>query len=423
MTMSYTRFTNCHLIDNGELYEFTDLYIDNNTKKIANKPRDFNQITRTVDLHEQIIAPGFIDIQNNGIYGLNFSNLNENSTEDDIRDFQRFYRDAMTKYLSTGVTSLCPTVTSNFPSVYTKVLPLYKKSRLPNQTDSLGAHLEGPFINLKKKGCHPSETFVDAKGGEHKLLQVYGGKDNLLKNVCIITAAPEIPGVLELIPYVKQQNCVFSIGHTMADYQTGVDAIENGCTMITHLYNAMPQPHHRDAGVVGLINTPAVSPKKIPYFGLICDGVHIDPSMINLAYKSNPTKCVLVTDAMHLIGLPDGEYKWDNQVIVKTGDRLYLKNTDTLAGAATTLPQCIRNLMKWANIGLPEAVKAATNNAALSIGVENEKGFLNVGCDADLVVLNKEGYVTKVYKLGIEIASSDIQQSNLNRESKINAML
>lgn len=421
--MSYTRFTNCHLIDNGELYEFTDLYVDNNTRKISKQPRDANQITRTIDLHGQIIAPGFIDIQNNGIYGLNFSSLNEHSTKEDIKEFQRFYRDAMTKYLSTGVTSLCPTVTSNFPSVYPKVLPLYKRSRVPHQTDSLGAHLEGPFINLKKKGCHPPETFVDAKGGEDKLLEVYGGKDNLLENVCIITAAPEIPGVLELIPYIKQQNCVFSIGHTMTDYQTGVDAIENGCTMITHLYNAMPQPHHRNPGVVGLINTPKVAPEKIPYYGLICDGVHIYPSMINMAYKSNPIKCVLVTDAMHLIGLPDGEYKWDNQVIVKTGDRLYLKGTDTLAGAATTLPHCVRNLMKWANIGLPEAVKTVTNNAALSIGVEHEKGFLNEGCDADLVILNQEGFVTKVYKLGSEIVSSDIPQSRVSSDSKIRAVL
>lgn len=140
--MSYTKFTNCHLIDNGELYEFTDLYIDNNTMKIANKPRDPHQVTKTIDLHEHFIAPGFIDIQNNGIYGLNFSSLNENSTKEDIKDFQRFYRDAMTKYLSTGVTALCPTVTSNFPSVYTKVLPLYKKSRLSIQTDSLGHTLK-----------------------------------------------------------------------------------------------------------------------------------------------------------------------------------------------------------------------------------------------------------------------------------------
>ncbi|KAI5954673.1 NAG2 [Candida jiufengensis] len=414
---SITKFTNCHLIDNGKLYQNTDLYVDNKTQKIIHKPLNFNNIDniKIIDLKGEILAPGFIDIQNNGIYGLNFSNLNTNSTDEDIKEFKLFYKDAMKKYLSTGVTSLCPTVTSNFSDVYLKVLPIYKRSRLNNQCDSLGAHLEGPFINKQKKGCHPVETFVDANPTivkpEDKLLEIYGGEKNLLENVCIITAAPEIPGVLELIPFITQNtNCVYAIGHTMTDYNTGLKAINNGCTMITHLYNAMPQPHHRDAGVIGLINTPNVSEKNLPYFGLICDGVHVNPSMINLAYKSNPEKCVLVTDAMHLIGLPDGSYKWDDQIIVKTGDKLYLKDTTTLAGASTTLPQCIRNLMKWSNITLPEAVKTCTNNAAKSIGLEKEKGFLNVGCDADFVVLDHNGYVTRVFKLGNEFKSSDINE-------------
>ena len=419
--MSYTRFTNCHLIDNGQLYEYTDLYINNKTKKISHPPSNPDLVKETIDLKGQILAPGFIDIQNNGIYGLNFSNLNSESTEEDITEFKRFYKDAMTKYLSTGVTATCPTVTSNFPEVYEKVLPFYKRSRLDGQTDSLGAHLEVPFINLKKKGCHPVETFVDAKDGEEKLLHVYGGAANLMENVCIVTAAPEIEGVLDLIPSITDKNCVFSIGHTMAEYETGVQAIEKGATMITHLYNAMPQPHHRDAGVVGLINSPAVGEAKTPYFGLICDGVHVDPSMANFAYRSNPNKCVLVTDAMHLIGLPDGHYKWDSQVIVKTGDRLYLENTDTLAGAATTLPQCVRNLIQWSHISLPQAIKTVTNNAAMSIGVQSERGFLNIGCDADFVVLDKQGYVQKVYKLGKEHKSSDVVVEKSNE--KLNAML
>lgn len=400
--MSFTRFTNCHLIDNGELYEFTDLYVNNATKRICHPPANPELVSEVIDLKQQILAPGFIDIQNNGIYGLNFSNLGEESTAEDVAEFKRFYRDAMAKYLSTGVTATCPTVTSSFPEVYAKVLPMYKRSVLASQTDSLGAHVEGPFINVEKKGCHPVETFVDAKEGESKLLEVYG---DLFDNVCIVTAAPEIAGVLDLIPVVKSKNCVFSIGHTMSDYDTAVKAVEKGATMITHLYNAMPQPHHRNAGVVGLINSPIVD---TPYFGLICDGVHVDPSMVNLAYRSNPSKCVLVTDAMHLIGLPDGHYKWDSQVIVKTGDRLYLENTDTLAGAATTLPQCVRNLVKWSQISLPQAVMTVTNNAAKSIGVDHERGFLNVGCLADFVVLDKSGFVRKVYKLGREVQSSDI---------------
>lgn len=409
--MSYTKFTNGHLCDNGIIYHNTDLFIDNQSGKIVEaiplsvSPRNI----KVVDLQGNILAPGFIDIQNNGIYGLNYSNLNANSTPEDIREFKNFYKDAMHKYLTTGVTSTCPTVTSNFPEVYEKVLPIYHQSRTTDQTDSLGAHVEGPFINLKKKGCHPTETFVDAKEGEAKLYKVYG-ESNLLDHVTILTAAPEIPGVVDLIPAIVSKNIKFSLGHTTADYKTGLKAIENGASMITHLYNAMPQPHHRDVGVVGLVTSPIPKSHKTPYFGIISDGVHVDPSMIVIAYRANPEKCVLVTDAMHLIGLPDGTYKWDNQAITKTGPILYLEGTTTLAGAATTLPQCVRNLVEWANIPLAEAVKTVTNNAALSIGFEHQKGFLNPGCDADLVVLNKEGFVKSVYKLGHMVRAIDENQ-------------
>lgn len=393
--MSYTKFTNTHLCDNGVLYANTDLYVDNDKGIIVDDiPADAK--VSIVDLEGNILAPGYIDIQNNGIYGLNFSSLNGESTLEDVKQFKNFYKDCMNKYLKTGVTSMCPTVTSNFPEVYEKVLPIYQEGRSKEQCDSLGAHIEGPFINIKKKGCHPPETFVDAKN-KCKLEEVYG-EDNLINNVCILTAAPEIDGVLELIPKIKLKNITFSIGHTTSDYQTGLKAVESGATMVTHLYNAMPQPHHRDVGVVGLITNPKT--EQTPYFGLISDGVHVDPSMVTFAYRSNPDKCILVTDAMHLIGLPDGTYKWDQQEITKTGPILYLKGTKTLAGAATTLPQCVRNLMKWANIPLAKAVKTVTNTPSISIGKQDCKGFLNAGCDADLVVLDTKGFVKKIYKLG-----------------------
>lgn len=404
--MSFTKFTNCHLCDKGTILYDGELYVDNDTGRIVSKPEKDAKI-EVVDLGGNILAPGFIDIQNNGVFGLNFSSLNAESNEEDVAGFKNHYRDAMAKYLATGVTSICPTVTSSFPEVYEKVLPVYKASRSEVQTDSLGAHCEGPFINLKKKGCHPTETFTDAKRGYKDICKVYGG-DNLSEFVAIVTAAPEIEGILEAITDLKQNNIIVSIGHSAADYPTGLKAIENGATMITHLYNAMPQPHHRDAGVVGLITSPIA--KNTPYFGLITDGVHVDPSMATIAYRSNPDMCIVVTDAMHLIGLPDGTYKWDNQLITKSGPKLYLKGTKILAGAATSLPQCMRNLRAWANISLAEAIKTVTNNPAKSIGVEKKKGFLNVGCDADLVVVDKNGFVKNVYKLGKPIKSSDENQ-------------
>lgn len=412
--MRYTRFTNCDLCDEGKLHHNKDLYIDNESGKIIEKPEDESDV-EVVDLQGLVLAPGFLDVQNNGVYGLNFSALNSKSTDKDIKDFKRDYADVMAKYLATGVTAMCPTVTSNFPEVYEKVLEIYKRTRSKFETDCMGAHCEGPFISPKKKGCHPEETLRAADKGIELMKEVYS-KQNLLDYVAIVTAAPEIPGVLDLIPELVKQNIVYSIGHTSTDYITALKAVEKGATMLTHLYNAMPQPHHRDVGTVGLISTPI--PSKTPYYGIISDGVHVDPSMVTLAYRNNPEKCVLVTDAMHLIGLPDGTYKFGDQQITKTGSRLYLKGTKTLAGAATTLPQGVRNLMSWAEIPLPEAVKTVTNNPARCINVQDKKGFLNVGCDADLVVMDHRGFLKLVYKLGRRVSAVDE-----NLPSKLSALL
>lgn len=404
--MAILRFTNCRLCDNGALIA-GDLYADSKLGKIVAAPPAGAQI-ETVNLQGKILAPGFIDIQNNGIYGLNFSSLNSKSSPLDVAQFKAFYRDCMAKYLATGVTALCPTVTSNFPEVYEKVLPVYEKTRSAIMADSLGAHLEGPFISEKKKGCHPQETFVDATASSFE--EVYG-LDNLLHNVAIITAAPEIPGVLETLPKVLHDyGVVFAIGHTNLDHETCVKAVALGATMVTHLYNAMPQPHHRETGVVGLVTEPASA--ETPYFGLICDGVHVAPSMCVMAYRANPARCVLTTDAMHLIGLPDGKYRWDKQTIVKQGASLYLEGTSTLAGAATDLVDCVRNLASWAHISLAQAVQTVTNNAADSLGITH-KGYLRPGCDADLVVLNDNGSVLQVYKLGRAVRQASSVHASL----------
>ncbi|OBA20774.1 Metallo-dependent hydrolase [Metschnikowia bicuspidata var. bicuspidata NRRL YB-4993] len=394
------RLTNCRLCDHGRLVS-RDLYIDQATGTIVPKPPKSVHV-QTVDLGGAIVAPGYIDIQNNGIYGLNFLALNSESSPAEVAQFKAFYRDCMAKYLATGVTSLCPTVTSNFPSVYRKVLPVYKRTRSRAMADSLGAHVEGPFINKAKKGCHPAETFVD--GHTNSFAAIYGA-ENLRSNVTIVTAAPEIPGVMAEIPrLLDHPNIVFSIGHTTLDLATCRQAVASGALMVTHLYNAMPQPHHRDAGVVGLVTDPQTK-GNTPFFGLICDGVHVAPSMCVFAYRANPDKCVLVTDAMHLIGLADGTYQWDKQRIVKSGASLYLEGTTTLAGAATNLADCVKNLAKWADITLAQAVKTVTNNAADSLGICH-KGYLEDGCDADLVILNDAGDVLQVYKLGTPLSVS-----------------
>lgn len=390
--------TNCRLCDNGTVTP-GNLYIDTVSGKIVPPTANATQ----VDLGGRIVAPGFLDVQNNGVYGVNFSTLDETASAADVARFRGFYGDAMAKYLRTGVTAMCPTVTSSTAPVYATMLPLYRKTRSASRCDSLGAHVEGPFISREKKGCHPEHTFVDAK--THLWDEIYG-HDNLHLCVAIVTAAPEIPGVLDSIEALAGAgDVVCAVGHTMLDHATALAAVDRGARMVTHLYNAMPQPHHRNAGVVGLITSPDAGAAS-PYFGLIADGVHVAPSMVVLAYRANPDKCVLVTDTMHLFGLPDGTYKWGDEHIVKKGTALHLQGTDTLAGAATDLPTGVRNLMHWAGITLAQAVKTVTNNAADALRLTT-KGYLTPGCDADLVVLDDAGHVLMVYKLGVEVALAE----------------
>lgn len=412
--MKYTRFTNCHLCDKGRIFKCTDLYVNNELGKIVDKPGDSENIL-TEDLSGNILAPGFLDIQNNGLFGFNFTEGKAGESTDDMYRFSLFYKDSLAKYLALGVTSICPTVTTTKPDIYSSVIPMYKPTRTTEHCDCLGAHLEGPFINPCKKGCHPENAIIDAKGGYKKISEVYG-EENLKKNTRIVTLSPDTPGVLESIPLLVKDDVVVSIGHTDSDHITALKALSKGATMVTHLYNAMPQPHHRETGVVGLITSPEAD--ETPFFGMITDGIHVSPSMASLAYRGNPEKCIVVSDAMHLIGLPDGLYEFDERAIEKIGTRLYIKGTTTLAGAATPLPQCMRNLMHWTGISLANAVKAATNTPAIAINVADKKGFLNKGCDADLVVLNEDGYVQKIYKLG-KLVKSNAE----NNSAKLSAAL
>ncbi len=396
---SIIKFVNCTLCDKGILQEDGTLWI-NCESGIILPPQSESVEHSTIDLEGLILAPGFIDIQINGCFGFDFSSLASTNPIDVIK-YKNEYNKVMAQLLKTGVTSVCPTITSNFSEVYQSVLPVLKPERLGNQAESLGAHIEGPFLSPLKPGCHPRECIVDAPKGFESFSDMYG-KDNF-SNIRIITAAPEIRGVMEAIPEIVEKGVIFSTGHTTASYEIAHKACENGGQMITHLYNAMPQPHHRHPGVFGLIGAPKTGNFLKPYFGLVADGIHVHPSTVNIAYYSDPDKICLVTDAIKVLGCEDGIYPWGNQFLEKKDNEVHLKNTNTIAGSATLLPQCLRNLIEWSSTDLPKAIKTVTNNPALSVGIENKKGFLNPNCDADLTILDQNGIVKHVFKLGKQI--------------------
>lgn len=155
----------------------------------------------------------------------------------------------------------------------------------------------------------------------------------------MITVAPERGEMLSLIPKLRERGIICSIGHSEATYEEASQAVSAGATMITHLFNAMRPLHHRNPGIFGVLGIAETLPR--PYFGIIADGIHLHQTAIKIAFNAHPDGLVLVTDAMHLMGLPDGTYDWTNgdvdSRIVKVGPTLHLEGTDKIAGRQVTL--------------------------------------------------------------------------------------
>lgn len=226
----------------------------------------------------------------------------------------------------------------------------------------------------------------------------------------MITAAPERGAMTSVIPHLTARGIVFSIGHSESTYEDAHAAVKAGATMITHLFNAMKPLHHRNPGIFGVLGEAECLPR--PFFGVISDGEHLHPTTVKIAYNTYPEGCILVTDAMRLVGLPDGVYEWTNRDrIVKKGSLLTLEGSDKIAGSAVTLIECVENFVNWTGVSVPQAIKAVTATPARMLGLENVKGCLDSDADADLCVLSENRgqngeiklSVVQVWKFGSKI--------------------
>jgi N-acetylglucosamine-6-phosphate deacetylase len=278
-------------------------------------------------------------------------------------------------------------------------------------SESLGAHCEGPFLSPTKNGIHNTEVLLDAPNGLADLEDCYGSS-NLGANSTIkmITAAPELGTLTSAIPAITSRGIVYSVGHSEATYEQASAAVEAGANMITHLFNAMRPLHHRNPGIFGVLGKAESIPR--PYFGVISDGEHLHPTSVKIAFNAHPDGFILVTDAMRLVGMPDGVYDWTNgQRIVKKGALLTLEGSDKIAGSSITLVECVSNFLNWTGANLPEAIGAVTSTPAKMLGLDKVKGCLDNGADADLCILtqgkNEDGgiklIVDQVWKFGTKV--------------------
>ena len=368
--------TNGKLVIHGHGHEQTALFDD--------------KFVDVVDCVGNILSPGFIDIQLNGAYGVDFSNDGNSSNNSEKQSKKQeeglATRDVLhvaQRLVETGITSFCPTMISSSSETYRRILPLIGKARGMQQraqsggplasskevgANILGMHLEGPFFAPSKSGAHDSQHIIAPTKGLETVQEVYGmnqevngeGRDSpRLEDVDIITLAPELDGALDAIQSATKSNgsiasnshsVVISCGHTEATYDDGIEAISSGATLLTHLYNAMNPFHHRKPGLVGLLSSEAKLARmdlQRPYFSMIVDGIHVHEAAVCMAYQAHPQGCILVTDAMSAMGLGDGEHMLGNMKVSIKGDRATLSGTDTLAGSVVSMDTCVKRFKQF----------------------------------------------------------------------------
>ncbi len=330
-----------------------------------------------IDAAGLILAPGFIDLQFNGAFGKDF-------TADPTAIWP--VATGLPRY---GVTSFLPTVITS---------PLDRMASaqevMVDGPDAgwlgaipLGLHLEGPFLNPKKKGAH-NPAYLRRPD----LAAIAGW--SVANGVRLVTLAPELSGALDLVEALTARGVVVSAGHSMATWEEATAGFAAGIRYGTHLFNAMPPLNHREPGLAGALLTDAR-----PVVGLIDDGIHTHLSMVDLAWKSLGPRLNLVTDAMAALGVPPGTHLLgDFDVYV---DEISCRLADgTLAGSILGMDAALRNLIAWTDCPLPAALAAITTTPADLLGLGHERGRIAPGYFADLVFLTPDLRVEKTFVEG-----------------------
>lgn len=324
---------------------------------------------------DTLVLPGLVDVHFHGAAGYDFCD----GTKEAFHAIETYEN-------RHGITSICPA---------TMTLPVEELKRIltvvsEDKPDSLvGVHLEGPFINKAKKGAQKEEYVIPPSAEVLKELQKCA--KGLVK---LVSIAPETEGAIDCIRELGKE-FHFSIAHTMSDYDTAVKAIQAGAKHITHLYNAMPIPTHREPAVVGAA---ADDPEVMPE--LICDGIHIHPCMVRNTFRLfGAHRMILISDSMRAVGVEDGQYTLGGQDVTVRGALATLAD-GTIAGSATNLYDC---MCKAVEMGIPkeQAIRAATINPAVSIGVGNKVGSLEAGKYANIVIADKELHRRQVILKGV----------------------
>lgn len=359
--------SNCKIYTGSDVLTDHAVVIENELIKKVCPISELPEGIEVRDLDGANLSPGFIDLQLNGCGGVM---LNDEITAETMQIMHK-------ANLKSGCTSFLPTLITSSDEDMRAVITAAREYHNQYQNQSLGLHLEGPYLNVAKKGIHSVDHI---RKSDSDMIELICENSDLVAKV---TLAPELNDP-EHIERLHKAGVVVSIGHTNATYAEARQGFESGITFATHLFNAMTPMVGREPGVVGAIyDTPEV------YAGIIADGFHVDYANIRIAHKIKGEKLVLVTDATAPAGA-------DMEYFIFVGKKVYYRDgkcvdeNGTLGGSALTMIEAVQNTVEHAGIALDEALRMATLYPATAIGVESKLGRIKKGMVANLAVFDRD---------------------------------
>lgn len=361
--------TDCKLFDAPE-EQTTSISIENGIIARIGQIDPGTSYDGKIDAQGRIIAPGFIDVHIQGAGGADVLDSAPEALQAISRTCARF---GTTGFLATTVFK------PNQDNRHLALAADYTGRNLGGAS-LLGIHLEGPFISHDKKGmilpeciCPPSEQIFD------ETQHVTNG------HLKMMTIAPELPGGLKIVRSLVEAGIIASFGHSNATYEQTLDGFEAGISHVTHLFNAMPSIHHRAPGpLIAILQTEKITAQ------VITDGVHIHPAVLKFVYaKLGPARTIPITDGMQAIGLGDGTFIYNGvEYESKAGAARY--KDGTLIGTALGLSQMLKRFRDFTDCPLDTAIRTVTENPAALLGLQDKKGTITEGKDADLLLLDDD---------------------------------